>query len=411
MNPEIDPFGDVRIGQNKRKQSENKNDAFENVRLKKAEGFPFLYEGGRHITRTASRIAETIGGIPGDISDLIQSGIFAGLEKLVGEEATPEVRKKSSQNRLPTTSELRETTKKLSKGFTEPKSEEERKIDEYTETVASLFGPMKFRKALGVALTGSLAKEGLELIGTKKNTQELGKLGTIFLSTLYNPKGSLKYSDKQYEIANALSKGASIDAHHFQGHLINMLNDLKKGVSTPGKDAVIKPTQQLIDKVKGGKILVQDLTSAKRDISSLIGDFKTVKGERKLLKKLGKEVDLAIKPYERINPPFSKAYRPANEIHGAVKEGNKASNFIKRTLGTKSVLGAIAGEAILGHPELILPTVGTATGVMGTAKIIDFVTRLKKSPKLREYYIKAMIAAAKEDVGALKYYDNKLKKD
>ena len=115
-----------------------------------------------------------------------------------------------------------------------------------------------------------------------------------------------------------------------------------------------------------------------------------------MLKGLGKEVDKAIMPYEKINPAFSKAYRPANEIYGAVMQGNKASNFITKTLGTKSLLGAIVAEAGLGHPEYILSTLGGAGAALGSAKTIDFFTRLSKSPELRKYYGKALLSAAKD---------------
>ena len=155
-------------------------------------------------------------------------------------------------------------------------------------------------------------------------------------------------------------------------------------------------------------MLVHDLTAAKRDIHAIMKDPETLKGSRKLLKALGHEVDQAIKPYERINPGFSKVYRPANEIFGAVAEGNKASNFIKKTLGSKSVLGAVVAETALGHPELILPTVSGAAGSLGIAKTFDFFSRLSKSPELRKYYGKAALAAAREDSVALRTYSDKI---
>ncbi|HMH10463.1 MAG TPA: hypothetical protein VK553_07115, partial [Candidatus Nitrosopolaris rasttigaisensis] len=294
------------------------------------------------------------------------------------------------------------------KGFTSPQNEIERMSDEAIETISSLVGPMKFRKALGIGIGSQLAKEGLKISGTSEGVQEAGKLGTMFLLTMFNPKGASKYAASQYQRADQLSRGASVNAQHFQGNLENLVRDLEKGVQTTSKNSVVKPAKELIDKIKGGKILVRDLTAAKKDVNSLIGEPETLKGAKKLLRVLGKEIDQAIKPYEKINPDFAKVYRPANEIFGAVAEGNKAYNFIRNSLGKKSVIGASLAEVALGHPEMVIPTIAGATAVVGSAKTIDFFTRLKKSPELRKYYQKALIAAAKEDAPALRNYADKI---
>jgi hypothetical protein len=413
MMQQQDPFSEVRV--NKRPQESyqnqdevNQQDPFSEVRVKENQQFSGLKEVGRHATRVGSRIAETIGGIPGDISSLIQSGVLAGFEKLSGKKVPKEVIEESKKSRLPTSKELKNLSESYTQGFTSAQGPTEKAIDEFTETAASLLGPMKFRKALGVALGATSAKKGLETLGVGEEGQEAGKLGTMFLLSTLNPKGAMKYASSQYDKASALSRGASVNSHHFQGHLQNMVNDLKKGVTTPGKSAVIRPAEELINKVKNGRILVQDLTAAKRDLNTLMGDPILLKREKILLKSLGKEVDMAIRPYERINPAFSKAYRPANEIYGAIMQGNKASNFMKGVLGTKSILGATLAEAALGHPEYIVPTAAGAAGALGSARTVDFFTRLGKSKELRKFYAKALAAAAKEDAPTLRLYADKI---
>lgn len=420
MNSQIDPFSKYRLTkiesslespknlQSSEKSIEKTETPFDQYKIKKAEGFPFISEVGRHATRTASRIGEVIGGIPGDIQSLIQSGVMAGLEKFAGIPITKEVKEKAKQSRFPTSKELKKYSEEYTQGYTSPQGNIEKKIDDYVETAASLLGPMKFRKALGVSLGAQAAKEGLELIGTEQQTQEAGKLGTMFLLSAMNPGGAMRFASSQYEKANALSKGSSIIAKDLEKNLTSLVNKLKEGVTTTEKNAVLRPTEEILKKIKHGKIPVNDLTSAKRDINSIIGEPETLKGSKKLLKNLGNEVDKAIKPYEKINPEFSKAYRPANEIYGAVMQGNKASNFVKKTLGAKSVLGAFLGEAFLGHPEYIIPTAGAAAGTLGAAKTFDFFTRLSKSPELQKYYSKALISAAKEDSFLLRKYEDKI---
>jgi hypothetical protein len=415
MTMQQDPFAAVRLNQNSQQQLQSKtqpiqkNDPFSDVRVKKVEGFPYLHETGRHAARLGSRLAETIIGIPGDIQSLINSGVFAGLEKITGlPPASEEAREEARSRSLPTSGRLKEFSQKTTGGFTSPQSKIEESIDESVETVASLLGPNKFRKALGIGLGAVAAKKGLEQVGFGKGTQEAGKLGTLFMLSLINPNGAIKFASSQYDKANSLAKGVSIPASNLESSLKNLESNLRKGVTTPAKNIVIKPTEELIGKIKNGKIPVQELTNAKRDINTLMGDPSLLKRERNLLKDLARHVDVAIKPFEKINPEFSKAYRPANEIYGAVMQGNKASNFIKKTLGPKSIFATIAGETILGQPEAILPTAGAALGIHGGAKLYDFATRVAKSKQLQKFYSKALVAAAKEDAPALRLYEKQI---
>lgn len=416
---QTDPFASVRVNRKTQEPQQltqqNSEDPFNSVRIKKSESFPWVYETGRHAARIGSRIAETIGGIPGDVSSLVQSGVLSGLEKLVGIKSDESIREKLKKDRLPTSGELKEISHKATKGFTKAQDPTEEFIDEIAETASSLLGPMKFRKALGIGLGSTIAKKALEVTGLGEGVQDSAKLGTMFLMSLYNPGGASKFASLQYDKAKNLSKGASVKAMGLETSLKNLVDNLETGVSTSSKNSVIKPAKELLDKIKDGKISVQDLTSAKRDINSLIGEPDTLKGAKKLLNSLGKQVDNAIKPYEKINPEFAKAYRPANEIFGAVAEGNKAQNFIYKTLGAKSFIGTLLAELALGQPQAILPTVGGAAGAIGLAKAFDFSKRLAKSPELRKYYSKALVSAAKEDLASLRLYEEKiqdiLKKD
>jgi len=425
MMPEEDPFASVRIRQNKiepiqqesiqevpiEQSKESSEDPFASARIKKAEGFPFLYETGRHATRVASRIAETIGGIPGDISNLIQSGVFSGLESIVGHKLSDEGREESKKYRAPTTKELKELSESISGGFTSPESDIEKTVDEYVETASSLLGPMKFRKALGVALGSQLSKEGVKTLGLGETSQESAKLGTMLMLTTLNPGGAMRYASSQYQKANELAKGASINARNLESNLSNLLTDLKKGVSTTSKTSVIKPAEELIGKINNGKIPVLELTAAKRDLNTIMKDPSVLMREKKMLKVVGKEIDNAIKPYEITNPAFSKAYRPANEIYGAVSQGTKAYDFIKRSLGAKSILGSIVAETALGHPEYVIPTLTGMASIGAAAKTGDFLVRLGKSKELQKYYLKSISAALKEDLPALRLYADKFEEE
>jgi hypothetical protein len=417
-----DPFARYRIDQG---QSSNQsktpkpiqpdqNDAFSKYRIGKpgTEEETATQYLTRNATRIGSRVAEQIGGIPGDFAELIEGGVFSGLESIFGHKVTPEMREEARirSERPPSSSELQKLSEETTKGYTSPKDEKEKIADEYTSTVANLLGPMKFRKALGVAALGTAAKKGTEILGLGQGAQEASKLGTMIVSTMINPKGASKFAASQYEKANNLAKGASINASTLEKSLSGLNENLMKGISTNPKNMVLKASEDVLSKVKNGKIGVDELTAAKRDINTLMGDPALLKREKILLKSVGKFVDQTISQYEKVNPEFKKAYRPANEIYGAIAEGNKASKFIQKTIGPKSVLGAIVGETVLGHPEAIIPTVGIVGLSHGGAATVDFLTRLGKSKELRKYYRNALSSALKEDSRALIKYENLMQK-
>src|SRR5208282_4799676 len=111
-----DPFAAVRLRPQQQQQTqqqpqgqeqEKTNDPFESVRIKKSEDIPGIYEVGRHATRIGSRMAEIIGGIPGDVSSLVQSGVITGLEKLTGHKLSQEGHEEIRKQRPPTSTELK----------------------------------------------------------------------------------------------------------------------------------------------------------------------------------------------------------------------------------------------------------------------------------------------------------------
>ena len=412
-----DPFAAVRLNQPQQQQAsqqqeQEQEDPFASVRIKKADEKSGLLEVGRHAARIGSRIAETIGGIPGDVNSLIQSGIITGLDKLGVKPLSQEQEEVYRDQGLPSSGKLKKLSEEKTKGFTAPQNEAERFGDEVATTAASLLGPMKFRKLLGVSVGAASAKEGMKLLGLGEGAQEGAKLGTMLLLTAMNPGGAMKYATAQYDVANKLSKGVKLNVTPMTKNLNNTLIELEKGFETSAKNAVKKPIEGILGKVdSSGKMPLQDLMASKRDLNTVMKDPVLLKRERKLLKGVPKEIDSAIKPYEKINPAFGKAYRPANEIYSAVMQGTKANDFIVKNLGGKSILGAALAEVALGHPEFALPTIAGGAAIHGAAKTGDFFVRVAKSKELQKFYALAMAAAVKEDLPALRLYADKIEEN
>lgn len=424
MTAETDPFAEFRLKPKTQPipqeiPTEQKEDPFAEFRIRKREDENIYETALRNIARTGSRAVETLVGLPGDIQDLINSGVFYGLEKLTGLPRTEEAEHAAREASLPTSKKLKGKAEELSKGYLKPQGKVEETLDEATETVTSLLGPMKFRKALGVGLGASAIKEGIGALGFGKGTQEAGKLGSMFILSAINPGGAAKYANSLYDKADKLlPAGAKVDAKTLKSELASLHNDLSKGVTTPPKNALLKPIEELFDKIKGNEIPVEELVAAKRDINTLIRDPALLKREKKLFNKIAKDVNDAINKYGPQNPEFLKTYQSANQAFGGIAQSQKAADYIRKKLPIKpehSAYLTIFGEAALGHPELIIPTIGATALGMGALKTQQLLQRVMTNPTLRRYYANVVREALNENsVAAARNFEklaNELDKD
>lgn len=413
MNTVEDPFASVRLKKSDTSPvSVNKEiksaDPFESVRMKKSQEseeniFSKILRGG---TRTSSRIAETFAGIPGDISDIIQSGIFSGLEKAVGIEAPNEAREKMKGYRAPTSQELQELSEKSTKGYTKAKSEEERELDEFTKTVSSLLGPMKFRKALGLATIGTGISKGLQTLGFDEPIQDLGKFGTIFTLSMVNPKGVQNLYSGLYDKVKKSIPNKTLDVSSLDKRLESIQKHLQKGVSTSTKNAVLKPVEELRGKIKNGKIEADDLIQSRFDINELMGDPELLKKGKNSFPLVTRAVNKAIKKAPELSEKIKKDFTSADEAYSAFQESKKASRFIQKILPEKPLKSALltAGIEAMTYPEAVLPTAAGIISGYGLTKSFEFLKRINANPTMRKYYIGLMTSAVNENkVNTLKY--------
>lgn len=407
----LNPYRDEKIDNSHSKQQENKSependqDVFSEFRINNPEQKSFISELPRHAARIGSRVAETIGGIPGDIQDLIQSGVFYGLEKFSGKKISDESRQKSisKSNRLPTSSELKEYSEKTTKGYTKAKDSNEELIDDYAQTLASLIGPMKFRKALGVAALGTGVKKAADVMGLSKNTQEASKLGTMILASMFNPKGVKNLYTNYYN--NALKfapEGTLVSALPLEKKLNNLKKKLKTGIGDITENAVLETVEDVSKKIKDGKVDIREMMATNRNINKRMGDPKLLVGGENLFPELKKAVNDSIKLYH--NPDFIKSWRSANEAFSGLHESRKLSRYINKHLGNKPLekaLFASIAETAGGYPEAIVPTLGIAGSAFLGIKGIELSKRIMSNPTLRKYYADVLKYAAQENSAAM----------
>lgn len=409
MEQERDPFSSYRLSSKSQPQKpatqENSEDQFSAYKIKKPEESSFASEIPRHAARIASRVAETIGGIPGDIQDLLQAGALAGLEKVSGREVSPENRKKAKElsGNLPSSSELQEFSEKKTKGLTKAKNPTEELIDDYTKTVSSLLGPLKFRKALGVAALGIGAKKGTEILGLGEGAQEASKLGTMIIASMFNPKGVKQLTSNYYNQAFKLApEGVYVSSKPLESKLNILRKKLKEGIEAPSEKAVLDDLEKVAEKIQGGKVEVRQMMAANRSINERMGDPALLARGKSLYPELKKAVNDSIKLYK--NPEFLKAWKSSNEAFSGVKESQKLSNFIQKHLGNmpiKHALFASAAEAAAGYPEAIVPTLAASSAAFAGIKGIELTKRIMANPTLRKYYQQMLFNASKENAVAM----------
>ena len=389
---------------------EEKENQRENV-IPKEKGL----EIPRHAARTGSRVVETLAGLPGDIVDLLKTGLGYGAEKIAGKPlpAFREALEKGPSSvqgdeflpeNIPSSREIREPIGKLTKGFTEPQTEKEEFSDELISDIASLAIPVKgkipFARSIGTALAANLAKQGVKELGGREGTQALTKMGTMFIAGLLGRGNVKNFSKNLYEKRDSLiPPGAEIESSRLVKSLEQTKRNLEKGVTTPNKNAVIKPIDEILQKSKSGMIKIEDLTAAQRDFNELMQDPALLKGAKKQFAPVKKDIENAINIYGKSNPEFLKYHKEANEAFGTIAESQKVSKNIGKWIKSKPSL--IASPALTlfeyQHPGAILPTIAGAVGGYGALKTGELLYRIGKSPVLQKHYLGVVKESLKDN--------------
>ncbi len=426
MIPQEDPFASVRL--NKKSENkiqpmqENQNSNFEDenedpfaaVRLKNnqensEEGY--VSKGLRHVSRTASRTLETILGMPGDFQALSDSIIQPLIDKLIP--ISEENKKIRQQGKLPTSQQLKEKSIELTKGYTKPKNRIESIGDEVASSLTSLIGPMKFRKALGVAAGSQIAKESAGLLGFEPNIQEATKLGTTIFLSMLNPNGIKKFWTNKYNQVEKLTpKGTVVNAKPLEVKVKKVISELERGTQAPSEAKVLNQAEKVLEKIKDGKVDLHEMISVKRSLNEIAGDPEVFKRAEHIFPQLQKAVNDAIKLHPNRNA--IKEFYQANQAFGGYQQSRKLSNFITRHLPTKPLAGALIttfGEAALGHPELIVPTLAGAGASTAAVKGFELIHRILANSTTRKYYRDLIQGGLKQSAPEVTKSYNRLEKE
>jgi len=350
--------------------------------------------------RVASRIGETIVGLPRDFRELAGGLGIKAAEAITGEEAKNTRDRFKNEKVLSSSSDIRKELAERTGGYTEPQNPREELSDEFFTDLALLALPVKgkipFARALGTDIAGHLVKEGVAKFGAGETAQDLSKLGTFFLTGLITPGSTAKtFTDKLYKQRDALvPAGADVDATALRKGLEPLKIHLEKGVPGTKEKAVLGPIDTLLNKTVGGRIEIDELLAAKRQINEKIGEVISKEGikpkdAKQAFKPLGRKIEEALELYgNQSNPEFLKLHKRANEAFGAIEESKKVTQFLNNKVpqGKKLVAGLLFESAALGVPATI-KTAGGIGAAYGAAKGMELMLRINQSPVLRKYYL------------------------
>lgn len=385
----------------------NKPPFLEGARLvsKGEQQFPFEQEGDlerdieRQQARLTSRGIETVLGTPGNIESLIN--MMTGREKTT----------------LPTSSDLKSTSEKLTKGYTAPKTEAEELSDEVVSDIAAMALPgsnsYSLFRNIGIPIVGQLAKQGLKYGGLDDQSSTASKTGLMVafdLLTQRSKGGARKVATDLLDKAEkAVPQGTLVSAKSLDAALTNLEHNLKKGGSHPEKAEALSKIKEISDKIDHGHIDLHELIPFRKSLSAWTKKFGgfdlSLPGETKkgIINNLNKVKDIVIRESTKAGehlPEFADNWRLGNEAFAAYARSNVVSNAVAKashnlSSAVKHLFGVGASTAA------VLATGGAKAGVpialAGAAAYpgIKLFLRVQKSPVLAKYYKNVMNGALK----------------
>lgn len=410
----------------------------------------------RNITRTGSRMVETILGMPGDIyqfgkeTSKLLPQIPGDLPSLLrGEKGEANLIQQLGQylgGKLPTQQSLQGTSESLTEGYTSPQGSGEEFSDEIAKTFAVLFAGsgkptpgvvgkspyLKLGRDIGTAIGAESAKEGMKVLGATPTQQELGKLASIFMLGMGLPHITGETSPNAYlsnlyrERDALIPKGTMVQPTYLSDKLKDFVNrTLKRGGPTPEKKQVKNVASEFLEQIEGQSIEMDELLEMYRSInrnrSAVMAardlDKAGVRAARRYYGELANMFNESIEGYlGSINPRALELNKMANEGWAALAQSQKAQNWIKdvsKGLPLKTGVSLAFGGGAYANPLL---AAGTAAGAGLGLKSGEVLYRIMKSPTLRKYYGDVLKNALNEDGPATvrslqmldKYYDKEI---
>ncbi len=416
---EQDPFYDKRIASPK--ETENDDDIDKMVE--------------RNIAGLTSRGIEQIAGFPGNIREfakgikgLVKSDpILEKIHKLepkqfneFQEQLLPVTETVGSLiDWFPTSSELREKTKELSKGYTEPQGELEKAGHEIFEDVISSTmpgsGPRNIFRNVAIPVLSVLSKKGAEYLGIEEKGQEATKFGTSFLLNMMNRANGPRLNRNLWQNVQNNAPNVSIRPHE-NARLLQEASQLEQqlmlGLGSNSENSALRAVRAFIEKLNRpqGNISAQELVASNRSLNEIAGDPALLERGRTLLNGLRGTIHQGIEYIGNTHPQWVQQWRNANQTHGAIQNSNFVANYVNKNYSKPLVSEGV--KALFGAGAIPTAIAAASTApIFAIYKGIQVVNRMARSPIMQRHYTNAILASLRGNAAMMASNIEKLDKE
>jgi hypothetical protein len=372
-----------------------------------------LGSGLRNAARVATRAGETVIGLPGDIaSGILSSSDYIGkkLGNLTGSEELKKSDTSALRNVLPTSENIKKhvtanVEKALPKNYLTPQSEGEKKLDDFTETFASLlsFGGSTSKsislisraaKAAGIAGGSELGKWATEEITGSPALGGAVKLGTILLGSMIGGRKQLeKEAHNLYQKVNKITDNpkATIDVSNTIAKETNNVLKGLGGIESPSKELVKKLGGNLINAVSGKKTMpLKELVEADQVLNEIVrSNYQALSENKSSLKRMydiKNGIEGAIKSTEKKYPEFYKTYTDAKDILRGLHATDTIRKGLENVARGEHFKSPLTTYFILKNPTKLATYSAGSLGAKALTSPYKVIQSLAKSPYIRKHY-------------------------
>jgi hypothetical protein len=360
-------------------------------------------------TGVAARAFEGAAGAPGSLAGLATD---VGNYLTGGNLGTYEENRKLYPYLPPTISDLRGSTRNLTGQELEPKTENEKSVQNVAEKLGSSAATgVSFIPNVAMSIGGELVKRLTKSLGAPEWVQLGSEIASeLFLGHKLNKRGLRNIESKSYNKLNELtdkSKRIESKVPHTKKAIDDILKKSYLGVSTPGKEFAAKKADEFSHKIRNGKVSFEDFWEFKKSLNNLSHEATIPSGAEDYLKSIGKAVKDDINHLAIKNKQY-KTLQTADEIKTAFHRADEAAQLINKRVN-ELTLGDVTKA---GLKSLLLPAIGYGASGTGAAAIGLLATPIKSQTKYfynliknskdaQRMYGKLVVNALKNNIGEL----------
>lgn len=380
----------------------------------------------RNLTANASRLVESSLGKYGDIEQaakgfLTQNPWIAGpIGMAVSEWAGPDGWNRlvngNGQQLAPTSRELQRASEELSGGYTKAKTPGEEKFQEFTKDVGTLgsarTGRVPTPRQAGLAGLANLGKRSVEGLGFGEDQANYAKMGIWTALSLLDKVNAPRYAAEMSNRARAaFNPNLQANVPRYGASLQRHANNPSLLVSDPRTNIARGQINQLQQNIANGQNSIESLltaydgtNAAKR--SSAMFELPMASDKRFATNAVNGVLGVIRNEIQQVSAQQPGAFQQWTNsvaswrvIHESQRMNNWVQDLFKGThakLAT-SIAAPLFGAAAYGasqNPAIALTAAGAG---FAANKLYEVSYRMLNDPNLREYYINALSAAARED--------------